>query len=45
MIRTVTVRVRFADLRSVTNAPNGDLLVTTPNGSDDRVLRVHPAVG
>jgi glucose/arabinose dehydrogenase len=30
-------------LRSVTVAPNGDLLVTTDNGgSDDRVLRVHP---
>jgi glucose/arabinose dehydrogenase len=33
---------RFGRLRSVTNAPNGDLLVTTSNGEDDRVLRVHP---
>ena len=29
-------------LRSVTNAPNGDLLVTTSNGSGDKVLRISP---
>lgn len=29
-------------LRSVTSLPSGDLLVTTANGSDDRVLRVRP---
>ena len=29
-------------LRSVTSARNGDLLVTTDNGDDDRVLRVSP---
>ncbi len=29
-------------LRSVTRDSNGDLLVTTSNGSDDRVLRVSP---
>jgi aldose sugar dehydrogenase len=29
-------------LRSVTRLPDGDLLVTTSNGSDDRVLRVSP---
>ena len=33
---------RFGRLRSVTNAPNGDLLVTTSNGSGDAVLRVSP---
>lgn len=33
---------QFGRLRSVTNAPNGDLLVTTSNGSDDAVLRVSP---
>lgn len=31
---------RFGRLRSVTSARNGDLLVTTDNGTDDRVLRV-----
>ncbi len=31
---------RFGRLRSVTSAANGDLFVTTDNGSDDRVLRV-----
>ena len=33
---------RFGRLRSVTSADNGDLLVTTDNGADDRVLRVSP---
>jgi len=33
---------RFGRLRSVTRAANGDLLVTTANGSGDRVLRVSP---
>ncbi len=32
----------FGRLRSVTRASNGDLLVTTSNGSGDSVLRVHP---
>jgi glucose/arabinose dehydrogenase len=33
----------FGRLRSVTVAPNGDLLITTSNGdSNDNVLRVHP---
>ena len=32
----------FGRLRSVTVAPNGDLLVTTSNGTHDSVLRVHP---
>ena len=33
----------FGRLRSVTSAPNGDLLVTTDNGNgNDVVLRVHP---
>lgn len=43
----VSVRVpveltRYGRLRSVTRAPNGDLLVTTANGLGDRVLRVSP---
>jgi glucose/arabinose dehydrogenase len=29
-------------LRSVTRAPNGDLLITTSNSDSDAVLRVHP---
>lgn len=33
---------RFGRLRSVTAARNGDLLVTTDNGTGDRVLRVSP---
>lgn len=32
----------FGRLRSVTRANNGDLLITTSNGFDDRVLRVSP---
>jgi len=41
-VRAPRALQQFGRLRSVTNAPNGDLLVTTSNGSDDRVLRVHP---
>ncbi len=33
---------RYGRLRSVSRAPNGDLMVTTANGSADAVLRVHP---
>ena len=33
---------QFGRLRSVTSARNGDLLVTTDNGGDDRILRVSP---
>ena len=33
---------RFGRLRSVTSTRNGDLLVTTADGSGDRVLRVSP---
>jgi glucose/arabinose dehydrogenase len=33
---------RFGRLRSVTRLAAGDLLVTTSNGADDRVLRVSP---
>ena len=33
---------RFGRLRSVTSARNGDLLVTTDNGTGDKVLRVSP---
>ncbi|RNL64341.1 PQQ-dependent sugar dehydrogenase [Nocardioides marmoriginsengisoli] len=32
----------FGRLRSISVAPNGDLLVTTSNGSNDAVLRVRP---
>ena len=45
--RLVSVRIpraltRFGRLRSVTVALDGDLLVTTSNGRNDSVLRVHP---
>ncbi len=33
---------RFGRVRSITSASNGDLLLTTDNGTDDRVLRVSP---
>jgi glucose/arabinose dehydrogenase len=42
-VRQPSALQQFGRLRSVTNAPNGDLLVTTSNGADDQVLRVHPA--
>jgi len=41
-VRAPAAVQQFGRLRSVTRAPNGDLLVTTSNGSEDRVLRVHP---
>jgi glucose/arabinose dehydrogenase len=40
--RTPAAVTHFGRLRSVTRAANGDLLVTTSNGSDDSVLRVSP---
>ena len=33
---------RFGRLRSVTQAPDGSLLVTTSNGTDDAIIRVRP---
>ncbi len=33
---------RYGRLRSVTSLPSGDLLVTTSNGRNDRILRVSP---
>jgi aldose sugar dehydrogenase len=41
-VRVPVELTRFGRLRSVTRAPNGDLLVTTANGTGDRVLRVSP---
>jgi len=41
-VREPAAMRRFGRLRSVTRAPNGDLLVTTANGARDRVLRVTP---
>ena len=42
-MRTPPALTRFGRLRSVTNLPNGDLVVTTSNGDGkDSVLRVHP---
>ena len=42
-MRTPPALTRFGRLRSITNAPNGDLLVTTSNGGGrDSVLRVRP---
>ena len=40
--RTPPTVTLFGRLRSVTRAGNGDLLVTTSNGSGDAVLRVSP---
>jgi glucose/arabinose dehydrogenase len=40
--RTPDELTHFGRLRSVTRARNGDLLVTTANGSNDAVLRVSP---
>jgi glucose/arabinose dehydrogenase len=34
---------KYGRLRAVTALPNGSLLITTDNGSDDAVLRVRPA--
>jgi aldose sugar dehydrogenase len=41
-VRIPRALTRFGRLRSVTNALDGDLLVTTSNGRRDSVLRVHP---
>lgn len=40
--RTPPALTRFGRLRSVTRAPNNNLLVTTSNGTNDVVLRVRP---
>ncbi len=40
--RTPAALQNFGRLRSITVAPNDDLLITTSNGSNDSVLRVHP---
>lgn len=41
--RTPVELTRYGRLRSVKLASNGDLLVTTSNGTGDRVLRVSPS--
>lgn len=41
IIRTSAL-ARYGRLRSVTTTRGGDLLVTTDNGTDDRVLRISP---
>ena len=40
--RTPAVLRNYGRLRSVTRTANGDLLITTGNGSNDAILRVHP---
>jgi glucose/arabinose dehydrogenase len=40
--RTPAALRNFGRLRSISKAPNGDLMITTANGSRDSVLRVHP---
>lgn len=40
--RTPAALQAFGRLRSITVAANDDLLITTSNGSNDSVLRVHP---
>ena len=41
-VRVPAVLRKYGRLRSVTQTPRGDLLVTTSNGSGDMVLRVRP---
>ena len=41
-VTTPAVMQGYGRLRSVTSLPSGDLLVTTSNGTDDRILRVSP---
>ncbi len=41
-VRTPAVMRRYGRLRSVTSLADGDLLVTTSNGRNDRILRVSP---
>ena len=41
-VRSPRALQRFGRLRSVTAARNGNLLVTTDNGVDDRILRISP---
>ena len=36
---------KYGRLRAVTALPNGSLLITTDNGTDDAVLRVRPVTG
>lgn len=42
-VREPAVLQQYGRLRSVSRTRNGDLLVTTANGTSDRVLRVSPA--
>ena len=44
-VTTPAVMQGYGRLRSVTSLANGDLLVTTSNGTDDRILRVSPRRG
>lgn len=41
-VSTPSALRNYGRLRSVTSLANGDLLVTTSNGADDRILRVSP---
>jgi len=41
-VSTPAAMRRYGRLRSVTSLRNGDLLVTTSNGENDRILRVSP---
>ncbi|MET1060334.1 MAG: PQQ-dependent sugar dehydrogenase [Nocardioides sp.] len=40
--RTPAALRKYGRLRSISRAPNGDLIITTANGSGDSILRVHP---
>lgn len=42
-VRMPAALQEFGRLRSISRAGNGDLLITTANGSNDKVLRVSPA--
>ncbi|WP_248581036.1 PQQ-dependent sugar dehydrogenase [Nocardioides sp. InS609-2] len=41
-VRTPPALRKYGRLRSITQTPRGDLLITTGNGTGDRVLRVRP---
>jgi glucose/arabinose dehydrogenase len=41
--REILLDRKYGRLRSVTVAPDGSLLVTTSNGSGDRIVKIVPA--
>jgi glucose/arabinose dehydrogenase len=41
--RGILIDQKYGRLRAVTAAPDGSLLVTTSNGSGDRIIRIAPS--